>query len=335
MFPRRRRTRLLGPVLVASALLLASACTSAGDSSPSPAASSSPATASPTGPVTLRFAVYGGAAELAAYRVMAHAYERREPDVTVRVEGVGGAAAERARLDRQFEAGTAPDVFLTPSTALPRLVEDDRVQPVDGLLETRGVQFGDHYERLGLEAFAADSALQCMPDDVSPQVVFYNKRLLTPAVLATLATPEAPQLIPQVNGWTWEQFGTAARRITRPGVKGVYLAPTLETLTPLLRSAGTDIVDDPKRPTTLQLSDGTARSTLESILRLARNPRITLTGAQIASESVLSRFEHNRLGMITGTRALVPVLRAMPGLQFDVYPLPRFDHFATVADVSG
>ena len=40
------------------------------------------------------------------------------------------------------------------------------------------MQFGDNYERLGLEAFAADAALQCMPNDVSPYVVFYNKRLL-------------------------------------------------------------------------------------------------------------------------------------------------------------
>ena len=30
------------------------------------------------------------------------------------------------------------------------------------------------------------------------------------------------------------------------GVKGVYLPPRLTTLTPLLRSAGADIVDDPR-----------------------------------------------------------------------------------------
>ena len=59
------------------------------------------------------------------------------------------------------------------------------MQPVDELLEQRGVQFGDNYQRIGLEAFAADSALQCMPNDVSPYVVFYNKRLLAPQTVRT------------------------------------------------------------------------------------------------------------------------------------------------------
>ena len=40
------------------------------------------------------------------------------------------------------------------------------------------MDFGDGYTRNGLEAFSADAALQCMPTDVSPLVVYYNPRLI-------------------------------------------------------------------------------------------------------------------------------------------------------------
>ena len=81
---------------------------------------------------------------------------------------------------------------------MPALVAEGRVQPVDELLEERGVQFGDSFERLGLEAMAANSALQCMPSDVSPTVMFYNRRLISPSLL--MGIPGQPD--PAVRGWS-------------------------------------------------------------------------------------------------------------------------------------
>ena len=39
--------------------------------------------------------------------------------------------------------------------------------------------------------------------------------------------------------------------------------------------------------------------------------------------------------MITGTRALVPVLREVPGLRFDVMPIPSIEGAATVGEITG
>jgi multiple sugar transport system substrate-binding protein len=238
------RARLAAGALAAAVLCLVSACTSSGRPGATSSATSTPgasSSSSPAGPVTLAFEVYGERGEVAAYRRMAAAYMREKPNVTIKVEASGDPVTAKVRLNGHVAGGTAPDVFLTDSTALPSLVSQNRVQPVDQLLEARGVQFGDAYERLGLEAFAANSALQCMPNDVSPYLIFYNKRLLTPGSVA--AKGEDPPTAE--TGWTWDEFATAARRMSRNGVKGLYLPPDLTTLTPLLRSAGTDIVDDP------------------------------------------------------------------------------------------
>ncbi len=51
-------------------------------------------------------------------------------------------------------------------------------QPVDELLDERGVDFGDDYSRDALQAFSADDRLQCMPYGVSPMVIYYNKDLV-------------------------------------------------------------------------------------------------------------------------------------------------------------
>lgn len=330
---RVRRTRA-GAALVGTVLTLVASCTSSG--APSPSAASAPSTSasavgvSSTGPVTLRFAVYGDRATVAAYRALGRAYMRRKPQVTVQVESTPSATIAESRLHRQFTARDAPDLFLTRVTALPELVAKGRVQPVDDLLEQRGMQFGDSYERLGLEAFAAQSSLQCMPSDVSPYVLFYNTRLFAATRMAATEQPTLPQA-----GWAWTDFVRAARQMTGWGVRGVYLAPRLTTVAALVRSAGSDIVDDPRRPTTLRLADGPTRSALEQVLAVARSPRLTPTRAELTERDAVSRFEHNELGMLIGTRALVPRLRSHPQLHFEVAPLPSLGRPSTIAEVSG
>lgn len=344
MSARRRRARrrvgrrgdgsaALRAVAAAAVLALVSACTSSpaepAPETPSPSDSASTAPE----PVTLRFSVYGGADELTAYRSMVRVYTRQNPHVTIRLETAPDAATAEARLEQTI-AASAPDLFLTQATELPELMADRRVQPVDELLEAREVEFGDNYERLGLEAFAEDSALQCMPSDVSPLVVFYNERLLEATALAR--EPEDPdEPFDPSLGWTWEIFVEAARQMSVGGVKGVHLDSDLLTLTPLLRSAGTDVVDDPQDPTTLQLSSGPTRRALEQVLSLARDPALTPTPEELARADVMQRFEQGRLAMVIGTRDLVPRLRERGPMRFGVAPLPALTRQRTVADVSG
>jgi len=335
---RRSRPARIGALALTAALLGAvTACTSddAPSADPTPSPSSTSADPSPSAsdtPATLRFAVYGDEEQVAAYRTLAREFERRQPNITIRVEAAADAAASWKDVDRQFGAGRAPDVFLADSDRLPQLVAGTRVQPVDELLEQRDVEFGDTYERLGLEAFAADSALQCMPNDVSPYVVFYNRRLLD---LSVSVPTGQPLPTPEVNGWSWKQFAISAQAASRDGVHGVYLPPELTTLAPLLRSAGADIVDDVQTPTTLTLSDAGSRSTLEAILQVARDPRVNPTPAELVQQDAITRFEKGRLAMMIGTRAMVPQLREATDLRFDAYPLPSFGRFQTIADVSG
>jgi multiple sugar transport system substrate-binding protein len=262
---------------------------------------------------------------VAAYRRLARSYTRLHPNVTIRLLRAPDAAA--ARADR--EHGADPDVFLAEHAEVPALAAADDVQPVDELLEKRGVLFGDNFQRLGLEAFSADTALQCMPHDVSPLVVYYNERLVRPPTRP--AGGVGP--VSGENAWTWQQFARAASHAAGGRTYGFYLPPTLEALLPLVRSAGADLVDEQRSPRRLTTGEPGVRAALTRILETVREPG--LVPPHVDTAAAVDLFARGRLGMLVATRAVVPRLRAAASLRFDVFPLPSLGTPRTVAEMSG
>ncbi len=327
-----RRPFATSAVVGVALLAVLTACTDAAapvprSGEPSESAPSSSEPSGPAEPVTLTFGVGGDRILRRGFANVASVYTNQHPEVTIDVVRLdqGESLAEEVRARR-------PDVFVATNEQAPELVAEKLVQPVDELLADRGLTFGDNVQRLGLEAFSADQALQCMPYDVSPLVMFYNPGLV-PFQRLTLPgrTPPSPS-----TGWGWQQLASAARLISAgDGVTGAYVDPSLDTLMALVRSGGADIVDDPRDATTLTLSDPLTRSVMETVLEVVRDPSTTLSQAQVDRTGVLRRFADERLGMFFGTRALVPRLRKVTDFDFDVFPLPRLARTRSVADVSG
>ena len=324
-------SRRAGIAVAALACALVAGCTTSdperrsADPSPTPSAETTTPSAEP---VTLRFAVYGPRPSLEAYDQLADAFSVEQPHVSVEVERV---RTPEDVLELVDDPASAPDVFLIDQEHLPALVEEELVQPVDGLLEARQVDFGDGYQRSGLTAFAAAAALQCMPHDVSPVVVYYNQDLVDLAALGT-EEEDPPSAI---DGWDWETFSLAARQASRGPAAGVHIDPTVFSLAPFVWSAGGEIVDDVGAPTTLTLSEGEPREALEQVLTLVRDPQVTPTPEQLEQQSAVGRFTSGKLGMLLGTRALTPRFRAAEDLDFDVMPLPSLGRFRTVSDMTG
>ncbi len=316
---------LLGGTLLCA---LVAGCTSANPTPGAEPAKPRTSTGSPSAdPVTLTLGVYGPDEMLEAYGALATEFTAEHPEVKVEVE----PRDDVADMASAVEGGDAPDVFLMDHDHLARLVEDTRLQPVDGLLEARRVNFGDGYQRGGLTAFAANAALQCMPHDVSPVVVYYNKKLVDLKRLGK--EDEAPPN--PLDGWDWQTFTAAARQASRGPAHGFYLEPSLSSLAPFVWSAGGEIVDDLQDPSTLTLSGGDSKEALEQVLALVRDPEVTPTARDLEKQDAVSRFKHGKLGMIFGTRALTPELREAGHLRFDVMPLPSLGRHRTVADMTG
>ena len=70
-------------------------------------------------------------------------------------------------------------------------------------------------------------------------------------------------------------------------------------------------------------------------LEVLRDPTITLTNKQVIEKPALEWFKEGKLGMVAGFRDLTPELRATPGLDFDIMPMPELDDDATIGDLTG
>jgi len=322
-----RSRRIVASVLAVGALVVTASCSS-GDNEPATRVTPTP---TQTGPTLLTFAVYGPPQVVTAYTKIAADFSAEHPDTVVNVRPYDSEAQAEEALTKERAAGNPPDAFLAGLDQLPTLVQDKAVRRLDELLGERHVDFGDGYQRDSLEAFSSDNALQCMPVDVSPLVVYYNTDLIS---LAGLTGPGQRPITPE-SGWSVEEFAAAARQASRGGIRGVYVAPELTQVAPFIWSGGGHVVDDLDEPTTLTLADSASASALEQLLEVVRDPHITFNQAQLDRRSPLQRFKTGSLAMMLGYRNLTPQLRAQENLRFDVMPLPKIGTRATTGQSSG
>jgi multiple sugar transport system substrate-binding protein len=322
-----RRRRATAAVCVAMMLALAACESDGGSNSPAPAPSPS---TSQDDPVQLTLGVNGTEDELTAYTAVADIFDSLYDPAEVDVENWDSSAEMMSAIR---DGKDVPDVFLASRDDLATLKAEKLIQPVDALLDARGVDFGDGYSRDALQAFSADDRLQCMPYGISPMVIYYNTRLVDFDQME-----QRGLLFPaEREAWTFEMFTAAAQYASRSseGTKGFYIEPGVRTFAPFVYSGGGKLFDDEDAPTSLALSDGDSTDALERTLEVLRRPQLTLSENQLAKRSPLEWFKEGKLGMIAGYRRLVPGLRQVHGLDFDVISMPILDGQATSGDVTG
>ena len=295
----------------------------------SPSRASATPTASPTqerGPLT--FGVYGNAEEMEAWQSAVDSYNDVF-DAEVRLR----SWPTWRQADAAMRAGDLPDVFMLNRRGLAGYLDEGLTQPVDELLDERGVNFGDDYSRDAMEEFSVGTSLSCMPLSLSPMVIYRNTELVDFQAMAEqgLPAPSSP------DRWTFEEFAAAADFAARPrrAINGVYVEPSLLGLAPFIRSGGGNVFDDTTEPTSLDLSSEETNAALERVLEVLRDAQLTPSPLELADTTPREMFLDGDLGMIAGFRSLTPRLRARSDFEFDVMPMPVIDSGATVGDLDG
>ncbi|WP_344733393.1 extracellular solute-binding protein [Nocardioides fonticola] len=325
--------RVVVGVLAAAVLALAG-CSDDTEPVSAPTAPSTSTSPAPLPKVDLTLGVYGTPDEVAAYQSMVRAYNAVSDNSTVTVKAWRDRDELVDYLRHADDEHPVPDVFLASRSDLTFLQENGLNKPVDELLDERNVDFGDGYSRDAIEGFSDDRKLQCMPYAVSPTVAYYNTDLVDFAKMAKRGLPAPSE---PYTRWNLEQFTAAVTFAARPrtGAAGVAVSPTLDGLAPFVLAGGGSVFGDGTPPTSLALSSDDSRAALGQILPILRDPQLTLTSAQLRAASPLRWFERGKVGVIFGPRSLVPALRGVEGLRFDVLPVPSISTSATTGDVIG
>lgn len=270
----------------------------------------------PGGTTAIQLQVSGEPEETAVYNSIAQQFEEGHPGVEVEVIEIAEKDDHLARLATSFSGGTPPDVFLVNFREYSQFVVRGAIEPIGEHLE--GVDLDAYYEP-PLEAFTYDGTLQCMPQNISSLVVYYNNLLFKGAGL------KRPK-----EGWTWEDFRATAIALTNGDVRGVGIEPSIIRLAPFAWSAGGEIVDDPENPTRLDLDNPGAREALEFFVSLVREDGVIPTREEVAAQDLETRFVTGKLGMMLSSRRDTPPFREVAGLDFDVAPLPVRDEPAGI-----
>ncbi len=273
----------------------------------------------------MSFQVFGDAEELAAYREVVAAYKAKTGR-RVRLVEVPDRDAHLQKIATGFAAGRPPAVFLVNYRNFAGYAIRGALDPVGPRLESSKVLRRRDFYSKPVEAFEVGGTLQCMPQNLSSLVVYYNRDLFK---AAGLADPKPD--------WTYEDFRAAARRLTGPPVEGnavrrygVGLEPSIVRLAPFIWSAGGDIVDDPDDPGEFTLDTPRGREGLLAFLDLQGGDRLAPTERETEAKALDERFLDGELGMFLSSRREVPTFRTIKGFDWDVAPFPRLRERASV-----
>lgn len=163
-----------------------------------------------SGKVVIRLANWGGAKEGTAWDKKVddiyRQFERENPGVEIREEGVPGEYV--AKMTLAFIAKAEPDVMMLDASSAAMFIDSGIVTNLTPFIEKDpSFDLNDFYPNV-VNIARRDKALYAIPNDFTPMVMYYNKRLFDKA---GVPYPDA--------SWNFEQFRAIAKKLTLPADK--------------------------------------------------------------------------------------------------------------------
>ncbi len=274
----------------------------------------------------IRLQLVADAVETAAYRSLIAEFEARHPDIEVALRTIGRQRDHVTQLATAFAGGTPPDLFLINYRRYGQFLGKELLEPLGPLAASHGEFKPEDFYTPALEAFQHDGQQLCLPQNISTQVVYYNRSLFQRYGVSEPA-----------DDWTWKQFHDTARALThdldgdrKPDVFGLDFDPDLIHMAPFVWQAGGRIVDKLDHPTALRLREYSSVIGLMYPKRLRTEVGVMPPLAQRRAVGPEARFIQGGLGMIIQSRRYATALRSIDDLDWDVAPLPRNKQAATL-----
>ncbi len=274
----------------------------------------------------IRLQLVADPVEVSAYRDLIAAFEAQNPDIEVSLRTIGRQREHVTQLATAFAGGSPPDLFLINYRRYGQFLGKNLLQPLGPAVAAQGGFEPEDFYPAALEAFQYQGTQLCLPQNISTQVVYYNRALFQRYGI------EEP-----ADDWSWKAFHDAARALTRdtdsdrqPDVFGLDFDPDLVHMAPFVWQAGGRIVDRLEQPRALMLRDYKALIGLMYPKRLRTEVGVMPPLAQRRALGPEARFIQGRLGMIIQSRRYATALRSVEGLDWDVAPLPRNKQAATL-----
>jgi len=318
-----RLSRSLGFTIVALLLLTIVGCSaseSTGENTPQEASA----------PQTVVFMISGSLEEQAAYETLIASFEKDNPNVDVVLNNLPEEGFNE-KLTTMFSAGAPPDIFLMNFRHLGVFAADGALYTLDSSLDSSQVLTRDDFYPATLKAFTYNEKLQCLPQNLSSPVIYYNKALFD---AAGLAYPD--------GSWNWDDFVATARALTLDtdgdgtiDQYGFGTSVQAMRLAPFIWQNGADFLDDYSNPTRLTLDTPEAREAIEWFANLQVVEHVMPDAVAEDATSSTNRFLQGTMAMYMNSRVQVPTLRTITDFEWDAASLPVGKQPASVLHSDG
>ena len=270
----------------------------------------------------ISFQVTGDPEETRVYTELADLYKQRTGR-SVKIVEVPERDVHLAKLTTSFAARRPPDVFLLNYRYMGGFAAREVIEPAGPRLDESDAFAREDFYEIPMRAFEWEGELQCVPQNASSLVVYYNAQ----------AFRDAGVKLPR-GTWTFEQFADAAERLTGDGRHGVGIDINTIRTAPWVWAAGGELVDDLEQPTRFMFDTPEARRGLDHLLELQRNGWAP-TADEADSKAVDERFLDGSVAMLLSSRRDVPVMRTIEDFEWDVAPFPTDREDASVLHSDG
>lgn len=266
----------------------------------------------------VEFLVFGEPEEVKGYQAVIDAYESLHEGTEVRLVVAASRSDLLTRLSTSIATGTPPDVFLVNYRFYGQYAATGALEPMNERFQNSTEFEPEDFYSVALEAFTWDAMQMCLPQNVSSLALFYNR-----ALFRTAGVDEPP------DDWTWNEMVEAATAMTVDvdgdgfiDRHGLGVEPGIIRLAPFVWSAGGELFDDPDNPTTFTIDTAPGLVAVQSFIGLHNANRVVPSDEEMESEDLEARFMNGRLAMLLSSRRVVPELRSIEGLDWDVAALP-------------
>ncbi|MFN8139828.1 MAG: sugar ABC transporter substrate-binding protein [Fimbriimonadales bacterium] len=188
------------------------------------------------GKIILRVASWGGAADDDQYtrtvRELRKEFERQNPGVEIREEGIPGPGEYVKKLLLSFVAGTEPDIITLDASSAAVFINNGVLLDLSVLIASdREFNESDYWPNV-FEIAKRGHRVFAIPGDFTPIVMYYNKRLFD----------EAGVSYPK-PGWTYGDFVETAKALTKPGQFGFKFVNWMPGWITWIWNSGGDVLD--------------------------------------------------------------------------------------------
>lgn len=288
-------------------------------------------------PVTLTILHWGGKDEAQIVETLARKYMELNPHVRINRIGTPGSGEMTAKFKTLVSAGAPPDLFYLPPDLLAEVAEMKLVRPVDDFVEEEianpgGREWFDDFYPLLIKAWRYDSEthtrgegpLYGLPKDFTTAVFYVNLDLFEQAGVPV-----------PYNGWTWDEFEVAMRKIRdltgKPGfenrqIYGATFQIWADTIRHFLWTFGGDFfgTHDDGSPDfrNVTLDSPESLEALEFIHRVCRVDQTVYYPSGIAREGGQEFFNGNIGAIGPIGRWVTPRYSDITAFRWDIVPVP-------------